>query len=56
MEKVKLGDTIGLKRKIDNLGRIVLPKEFRNSLKLNEKDEVEIYLLKEGIFIKKVEG
>lgn len=55
MKKVKLGETRGLKRKIDNLGRVVLPKEFRNSLKLNEKDEVEIYLLQDGIFIKKVE-
>lgn len=54
MKQVDLGETKGIKRKLDNLGRVVLPKEFRESLKLNKNDEVEIYLLQEGIYIKKV--
>ena len=29
-------------KRIDNLGRIVLPKDVRKKLKLNENDEVEI--------------
>lgn len=54
MKQVDLGETKGIKRKLDDLGRVVLPKEFRESLKLNKNDEVEIYLLQEGIYIKKV--
>ena len=54
MKQVDLGETKGTKRKIDDLGRVVLPKTFRESLNLNKKEEVEIYLLQEGIYIKKV--
>lgn len=54
MKKVNLGNTRGIARKIDNLGRITLPKEFRDTLKVNINDEVEMYLLQDGIFIKKV--
>lgn len=34
----------GIVRKFDELGRITIPKEMRRSLKLNEKDPVDIYL------------
>ncbi len=54
MKQVDLGETKGIKRKIDDLGRVVLPKEFREVLNLNKKEKVEIYLLQEGIYIKKV--
>ena len=54
MKTFNLGDTKGLTRKLDNLGRITLPKEFRDTLNINIKDKVEIYLLQDGIFIKKV--
>lgn len=40
----------GLVRKIDKLGRIVLPVEFRRSLNLEVEDDVEIML--EGNFVK----
>lgn len=33
----------GIVRKIDELGRIVIPKELRRTLGLQEKDPVEIY-------------
>ncbi len=33
----------GIVRKIDELGRIVLPKEIRNTFGISEKDPVEIY-------------
>lgn len=52
--KIDLGETRGIRRKLDNLGRVVLPKEFRDTLKVNIKDEIEIYLLQDGFFIKKV--
>ena len=52
MRKIKTGETKGLKRKFDNLGRIVIPKEFRDDLRIKDKDEVEIFLLNDGLFIK----
>lgn len=33
----------GIVRNIDQLGRVVLPKEYRKSLRINESDPVEIY-------------
>ncbi|WP_363323309.1 AbrB/MazE/SpoVT family DNA-binding domain-containing protein, partial [uncultured Clostridium sp.] len=43
-----------MERKFDKLGRVVIPIEFRNALGLKEKDRVEIFLLQDGIFVKKV--
>ena len=51
---IDIGETRGISRKLDNLGRVVLPKEFRDTINIKERDEVEIYLLKDGFFIKKV--
>ena len=53
--KINLGETKGIVRKIDDLGRITLPMEFRESLELKRKDKVEIYMLQGGFFIKKVQ-
>ncbi|MFR5421428.1 MAG: AbrB/MazE/SpoVT family DNA-binding domain-containing protein, partial [Oscillospiraceae bacterium] len=33
----------GIVRKVDELGRIVIPRELRRTLGINEKDPVEIY-------------
>jgi AbrB family looped-hinge helix DNA binding protein len=43
----------GMKRKIDELGRIVIPKEIRSSLKLNMGDSLEIYIEDNKISLKK---
>lgn len=43
----------GVVRRIDDLGRIVIPKEIRRSFKINEGDSVEIYVDNNGIIIKK---
>ena len=51
--EVNTGEIIGLKRKIDELGRVTLPKEFRKDLNINEKDTVEIFQTKNGVFIRK---
>ncbi|PDY14127.1 AbrB family transcriptional regulator [Bacillus pseudomycoides] len=34
----------GITRKVDELGRIVLPKELRRTLGINEKDPIEIFV------------
>ncbi len=39
----------GIIRKIDDLGRIVVPKEIRRKVKVNEGDQVEISLSKDGV-------
>ena len=38
----------GIVRRIDDLGRIVIPKEMRKKLKIDEGDQVEIILKNEG--------
>ena len=51
--EIKIGNTKGISRKLDNLGRIVLPMEFRKEIGLKPKDPVEIYLLENGFYITK---
>lgn len=53
MLKIDLGNTLGLTRRTDKLSRIVIPKQFMESLNMKAEDEVEIFLLKEGIFVRK---
>ena len=44
----------GVVRRIDDLGRIVIPKEIRRSLRIREGDSLEIYSEgSEGITLKK---
>lgn len=38
----------GMIRKIDDLGRIVIPKEIRKTLKIREGDSLEIYVERNG--------
>ncbi|WP_312694481.1 AbrB/MazE/SpoVT family DNA-binding domain-containing protein [Caproiciproducens sp.] len=46
----------GIVRKVDELGRIVLPKELRITLNINEKDPLEIFVDEDGrIILKKYE-
>ena len=45
----------GIVRKIDDLGRIVLPVELRRTLDIAERDEVEIYLDEDRVILKKYE-
>ena len=40
-------------RRIDELGRVVLPIEIRQCLNIKEKDPLEISIKDEGVFIKK---
>ena len=45
--------SIGIVRQVDPLGRIVIPKELRKTLNLNEGDALEIYTEGETIILKK---
>ena len=45
--------SIGIVRKIDELGRIVLPIETRRQLELEPKDGVEIFVDEDRIILKK---
>ena len=47
--------SLGTVRKIDELGRIVLPIETRRRLNLEPKDPVEIFVEKDRVVIKKYE-
>jgi len=43
----------GIVRRIDDLGRIVIPKEIRRTLRIRESDPLEIYTDREGEIILK---
>ena len=45
----------GIVRRVDNLGRIVLPIELRNLLNINPKDSLEIFIEGSTIMLKKYE-
>ena len=45
----------GIVRRIDDLGRIVVPKEIRRTLRIREGDPLEIFTSREGeIMLKKI--
>ena len=46
---------IGIVRRVDELGRIVLPIELRRTLDIAERDELEIYLDDDKVILKKYE-
>ena len=46
---------LGIVRKVDELGRIVLPIETRKRLDLGPKDPVEIFVEKDRVVLKKYE-
>ncbi|MGE5390677.1 MAG: AbrB/MazE/SpoVT family DNA-binding domain-containing protein [Deltaproteobacteria bacterium] len=45
----------GVVRKVDELGRIVIPIELRRTMGIEEKDALEIYVDAEKIILKKYE-
>ncbi|PEJ23242.1 AbrB family transcriptional regulator [Bacillus pseudomycoides] len=46
----------GVTRKLDQLGRIVIPMELRRTLEIEEKTPLEIYVEGEKIILKKYEA
>ncbi|MGB9792184.1 MAG: AbrB/MazE/SpoVT family DNA-binding domain-containing protein [Thermacetogeniaceae bacterium] len=47
--------SVGVVRKVDELGRVVIPIEVRRNLGIAEKDPLEIYVDNEKIILKKYE-
>ncbi|MCT4507918.1 MAG: AbrB/MazE/SpoVT family DNA-binding domain-containing protein [Tepidibacter sp.] len=45
----------GIVRKVDDLGRVVLPIELRRNLNINVKDSLEIYVDGDMVILKKYE-
>lgn len=43
----------GVIRKIDELGRLVIPKEIRTTMKIREGDPMEIFIDRDGVIILK---
>lgn len=44
----------GIVRRIDDLGRVVIPKEIRRTLRIREGDPLEIYTATDGEVILKI--
>ncbi|MBT9176672.1 MAG: Stage V sporulation protein T [Firmicutes bacterium] len=44
----------GIVRRIDDLGRVVIPKEIRRTLRIREGDPLEIYVDRDGEISQKV--
>ena len=45
----------GIVRRVDELGRVVIPIELRNKFNISEKDPIEIYVDGSSIILKKYE-
>ena len=45
----------GIIRRVDELGRVVIPIEIRNQFNIVEKDPIEIYVNDSSIILKKYE-
>lgn len=54
-KKVMEMKSTGVVRRIDELGRIVLPIELRNKFEISEKDPMEIFVDGNAIVLKKFE-
>lgn len=55
IKKPNIGDTSGIIRYMDDLGRFCVPREFRKTLGINEGDQVEVFCMKDGIYARKVQ-
>ena len=53
MEGNAIMKATGIVRRIDDLGRVVIPKEIRKTLRIREGDPLEIFTAKDGEVILK---
>lgn len=52
-EEAAFMKSTGIVRKVDELGRIVLPIELRRTLGIEEKDRIEIFVEGESVILRK---
>ena len=45
----------GIVYRVDDLGRVVIPKEIRRTMAIKEGDALEIYTTNDGVFFRKYE-
>ena len=45
--------SIGIVRKVDTLGRLVIPKELRREMGIEDKDPIEIFVDRDAIILKR---
>lgn len=48
--------TTGIFRRVDDLGRVVIPKEIRRQLRIEEGDALEILMNEDSVTFKRVEN
>ena len=53
LEVLNMKETVGVIKEIDNLGRIVIPKDMRDRLSFDKK--VEVVLTKDGVLVRNPE-
>ena len=54
--EINLGNTKGVIRKVDSQSRVIIPIDFLERIGIKKSDDkVEIFLTKNGIFIRKGE-
>jgi len=49
-------EATGIVRRVDDLGRVVIPKKIRQTLKIREGDPLEIFIDGEVILIRRAES
>lgn len=54
-KEVVIVKSTGIVRRVDELGRIVLPKELRTTLNIAEKDPLEIFVDSNQIILRRYE-
>lgn len=51
--EINLGNTKGFVRNIGKEGRVCVPKEFLKSLGIKDNDKIEMFLLKNGLYLRR---
>ncbi|MCL1952289.1 MAG: AbrB/MazE/SpoVT family DNA-binding domain-containing protein [Oscillospiraceae bacterium] len=49
---IRKDDLRGMVRRVDNLGRILVPKEYRKELGLEEDNRIELAVLPDGLLVR----
>lgn len=53
--EINLGNTKGFVRNIGKEGRVCVPKEFLKSLGIEDNGKIEMFLLEDGLYLRRKE-